>query len=125
MKIEDHRRVEQVLCASILIAVFLVVSLGSRSQAFHEWVHGKKASCCLKHSPKKHGAQSDGSQNPEDNAADPLQPFCQLGFDTEFNVFTVVPLNNDSLEQPIHFTRLPRVKVYFGSFPARAPPILV
>ncbi len=112
--------------ALFLIALITLVSVGSRSHAFHEWVHGKKVSCCLKHASKQADSQrTDSPTDDKDKPADPLQPFCQAGFDVQVDSIDVGPKESPAFNRPAIQASLIHLDPCSRTSPPRAPPTSV
>ncbi len=67
---------------SALLGIALVlISFGSRSPAFHDWIHGDQVICSLSHdSPVSEVPGGDSPEDQDHNVPDPLEPFCQSGY---------------------------------------------
>ncbi len=119
------------LCRSIagilITTVILLVSLGSRSHWFHQWVCGEQVRCVLRHAASTcdstHDDHCPNEKNDED--PDPLQPFCQSGIDTPLTSVGVCPRSDPSSYLPSIPTVPAPTCPCSPSSPPRAPPSLV
>lgn len=127
MQSAHHKRKYHLISAIMLILLISVLSMGSRSYTFHQWVCGDEVCCIMQHAAKgcegKSQAPSPGKENK--GIPDPLQPFCQSGFE-----FQIVLL--EVFHEPDSYTELSALPgsqmvslSIYSSTPSRAPPALV
>ena len=119
-------RIRQALSAFMLVLLVLVVSFGARSQVFHHWICGEEVQCVYQHSCT--GCEEENEHTPDrktTKAPDPLQPFCQSGFDLKINPIKIGHASVDITELPALCYNQIRSNHFSASTPPRAPPLLV
>ncbi len=121
--------IRQTLPASLLIAVWLVLALGSRCHAFHQWVHGDSVHCVLEHAATgcehSHPDDASDSQEKDSPVPDPLQPFCQTGIECQLFTVEISPEVGSADELPSLQPGCFHPRSVASSTPPRAPPNLV
>jgi len=127
MQSAHHKGKYHSISAIMLVVLIWVLSMGSWSYSFHQWVCGDEVCCIMKHAAKgcedTNQDQSPGKENTE--IPDPLEPFCQSGF--EFQIVSLAVAYDPGL-----ITELPALsasqltsKSIDSWSPSRAPPALV
>ena len=124
MSLFRDSRILRPLLAVALLAVMGVIAAGSRSVAFHRWVHGEEADCALTHRAPDASSEHDPSEGDAGEHQDPLRLFCQTGWALDCGLVDVVlaPSSAENYSAP-HSRRSPSRR-FRASFPPRAPPVL-
>lgn len=115
------------LPAILLVFMLLVVSFGSRSHAFHQWICGEEIQCVLKNSTTCCEKTDSDHSSEEENSklSDPLQPFCQAGVNIQLDPIKAFPAPTSTIGELRFFANLFTSNRPYSFSPGRAPPNLV
>jgi len=127
MQSTHHKRKSHWISAIMLVVLIWVLSTGSRSYSFHQWVCGDEVRCVMEHPVKGCDSEnqdpSSGKENTE--VPDPLQPFCQSGFDVQIIPLAVAYEPGSITELSALSASQSTSKRIDSWSPSRAPPALV
>ena len=127
MQSTHHKRLNHSISAIMLVVLIWVLSMGSRSYSFHQWVCGDEVRCVMEHAAKgcedKNQDPSPGKENT--GIPDPLQPFCQSGFDVQIIPLAVAYEPSSVTELSALSSSQSTSRRIDSWSPSRAPPALV
>lgn len=106
-----------------LSLTLLFLAFGSRSLAFHQWIHGADRDCVLTHQMSEHDHEVPKDHDEDD--ADPLLPFCQVGFLFQVEPIDLLPERSQSSDFVKSFFLSLSDKPLLCAASPRAPPILI
>ena len=112
--------------SALLTIAVVLISLGSRSKGFHDWIHGDHVACILSHDfPVSDPSGEESPEDQEHGAPDPLEAFCQTGYlllCSYQDAVLVLPQLAESVRTGSSEYLPTRVS---SSRPSRAPPVFI
>lgn len=125
MNADHYREIGRRFLAAVLLAVIVLVSFGSHSDAFHRWIHEDRVEC-VSHCPSA-CAPSEEERSDEESGEEPcpLLMFCHGGLLAESGLIEIVfaEFRTKDLYGPKSI--LLACRSVDASSPPRAPPVLV